>query len=53
MCNQHFGKLNRESLAKIVNKDFLKVFRDNINPKNKSFLQDSNPIQNSKKAWMK
>ena len=27
-----------------------KAFRDSINPKNKLFLQDGNPIQNSKKA---
>ena len=50
MCTQDFGKLNGESFAKIVKKDFPKAFRDSINPKNKLFLQDGNPIQNSKKA---
>ena len=50
MCTQYFGKLNGESFAKIVKKDFPKAFRDSINPKNKLFLQDGNPIQSSKKA---
>ena len=39
-----------ESFPKIVKKDFPKAFKDSINPKNKLFLQDSDPLQNSKKA---
>ena len=35
MCTQYFGKMIGESFAKIINKDFPKTFRDNINPKNK------------------
>ena len=50
MCTQYFGKMIGESFAKIVNKDFPKTFRDNINPKNKQVLQDGNPIQYCKKA---
>ena len=50
MCTQYFGKMIGESFAKIVNKDFPKTCRDNINPKNKQVLQDGNPIQYCKKA---
>ena len=52
MCTQYFGKVNGESFAKIVNKDLPEAFRDSINPPppKKTFLQDGDPIQNSKKA---
>ena len=47
MSSYYFGKLNGESFAKIVKKDFLKAFKERINPKNKLFLQDDNPVENS------
>ena len=50
MCTQCFGKLYGESFSKTVKKDFTKAFRDSINPKNKLFLQDGDPIQNRKKS---
>ena len=50
ICIYYFGRLSGESIAKIVKKDFPKAFRDSINPKNELFLQDGDPIQNSKKA---
>ena len=40
MCTQYFGKLNGESLAKIVKKDFPKAFRDSISiPKTSYFCR--------------
>ena len=50
MCTQYFGKLDGESFAKIVKKDFSKEFREGIDRKKKLFLQDDDPIQNGKKA---
>ena len=50
MCTQYFGKLNGESFAKVVKNDFPKALRDSISSKNKLFLRDSDPTQNSKKA---
>ena len=50
MWTQYFGKLNEESFADIVKKNFPKAFRNSINRKNKLFSQDGDPIQNNKKA---
>ena len=50
MSTQYFGKLIGKRFAKIVKKDFPKAFRDIIVPQNKLFLQDGDPIQNSKRA---
>ena len=50
MWTQYLGKLNGETFAEIVKKDFPKAFRDSINLKNKLFLLDGNPTQNSQKA---
>ena len=48
MCTQYFGKLNGERFVKIVEKDFLKSFRDSINRQNELFLKDANSKYNKK-----
>ena len=47
---QYFGKISEEMFADFIHKHFKQAFKKSNNPKDKFFLQDDDPSQNSRKA---
>ena len=45
-----FGKISGEIFADFIHKHFKEAFKKSNNPKDKLFLQDGDPSQNSRKA---
>ena len=50
LCEQYFGKISTEIFANFIHKHFKETFEKINNPKEKLFLQDGHPSQNSRKA---
>ena len=50
LCEQYFGKISGEMFADFIHKYFKEAFEKSNNPKDKLFLQDGDPSQNSRKA---
>ena len=50
LCDQYFGKISREMFADFIHKNFKEAFEKSNNPKDKLFLQNGDPSQNSRKA---
>ena len=50
LCQQYFGKISGEMFVNFIHKHFKEAFGKNNNPKNKLFLQDGDPSQNSRKT---
>ena len=53
---QHFGRINADTFSSFIHEHFASMFKKCHNPKEKLFLQDGDPSQNSCKvrsAWDK
>ena len=50
VCERYFWKIIGEMFADFIHKHFKEALEKSNNPKNKLFLQDGNPSQNSRKA---
>ena len=50
LCEQYYGNINGEMFAQFILDHFQEAFAKSANPKEKLFLQDGDPSQNSKKA---
>ena len=47
LCKQYFGRLSGNTMADIAREHFPSMFERSANPREKQFLQDGCPIQNS------
>ena len=50
LCKKYFEKISGEIFAEFIHKYFKEAFEESNNPKDKLFLQDGHPSQNSRKA---
>ena len=50
LCEQYFGKISGEMFADFILKHFEEAFEKSNNPKDKLFVQDGDPSQNTRKA---
>ena len=50
LCEQYYGNINGEMFAQFILEHFNDAFEKSANPKQKLFLQDGDPSQNSKKT---
>lgn len=50
LCKHYHGRLNGDALSRLIYKYFPSAFARSANPQAKRFLQDGDPVQNSKKA---